>query len=259
MEAQSHDASHTLFTVFPNDQRTDFTLRVTTPYLRGLVMEEIAKFDTADQISFYHRASSLPQFRGTLGYMFEECFLVWLYSAERANALSCTAESTTSANPPRATTSATSANPLRATRSTRSKSKLSNVAADEQAELRLHPLGRERLTVVNGDSSFANAKDSHTPFGWVPASRTFPTFDAVICTDKNIITIQVTVSSEHTMERDGFDRLKHRLPVKFQRTRTWCHVFVTDCPEKADSLRKQHHQVAKDMNISIYSAVLDVY
>jgi hypothetical protein len=67
-----------------------------------------------------------------------------------------------------------------------------------------------------------------------------------------MITIQVTVKP------DGFDRLKHHLSVRFQNAIAWCHVFVTDCSENAESLRKQNHQVAKDMNISIYSAVLDV-
>jgi hypothetical protein len=69
MQASSQDVSHVLFTVTPNDKRSVYTLRVTTPHLIGLVMEEITKFDAADQVSFYHRASDLPQFQGTLGYM----------------------------------------------------------------------------------------------------------------------------------------------------------------------------------------------
>ena len=238
METQSQDISHVLFTVSPNDVRSTYTLRVATPYLRGLVTEEIAKFDAADHVSFYHHTSSLPAFKGTLGYLFEKYFLAWLCSGKRGNVLSCVTK------------------PLR---SVRCKSKTSNVAADDQTKLRLQPLGRDRLIVSNGDSCFANAKDSNTPFGWVPASsRTFPSFDAVICTSRNIITIQVTVSSEHTMEPDGFDRLKRHLPARFQSSKSWCHVFITDCADNADSLRKQNHQVAKEMNISIYSAVLDV-
>ena len=48
IQAQSLDASYVLFTVSPNDKRSVYTLRAATPYLHGLVMEEIAKFDTAD-------------------------------------------------------------------------------------------------------------------------------------------------------------------------------------------------------------------
>jgi len=95
MEASSQDDSHVLFTVTPIEDRSDSTLRVTTPYLCGLVVREIAIFDAAEQVSFYHRASDLPQFRGMWGYIFEKYFLVWLYSAERAEVLPCTAKSTT--------------------------------------------------------------------------------------------------------------------------------------------------------------------
>ena len=251
MQAQSSDASHTLFTISLNDNRSVYTLRVSTPYLRGLVMEEIVKFDTEDQILFYHRASSMPTFRGTLGYMFERYFLVWLYSAKQGNALLCTAKHVRSA---------TFANPLRVTRL--ATSKRSHVAAGDQVhqvpELRLKPLVWVKMTVSNGVSFFKAAKDSDTPFGWVPALWTFPSFDAVICTKSEIITIQVTVSLGHTMDPDGFKQLKHFLPRKFQSTRTWCHVFVMDCPDHADSLRRQHHQIPEGMSILIYSAVLDV-
>jgi hypothetical protein len=242
MQASSEDFSQVLFTVTPNDKRSVYTLRVTTPYLCGLVMQEIANLDATEQVSFYHRASDLPQFQGTWGYMFEKYFLVWLYSAERADALPCsTAKNTTSAK---------SSYIKKVTRST--------FTADDQAKHRPQPLRRERLTVINGDSDFANAKDSDTLFGWLPASRVFPPFDAVICTDKTIITIQLTVSSKHFMKRTGFDRLKQYLPEVFESARTWCHVFFTDCSENATSLRRQHHDVDFERNISIYSAVLDV-
>jgi len=83
----------------------------------------------------------------------------------------------------------------------------------------------EKLFVINGDSNFADVKD--TPFGWLPASRVFPSFDAVICTDKYIITIQLTVSSEHSMSPEG-----------------WCHVFVTDCERNPTLLREQKRPFA---------------
>ena len=112
--------------------------------------------------------------------------------------------------------------------------------------------------MIDGDSDFQKARDSNTPFGFLPASRTFPSFDAVICTDKNIITIQLTISSRSTVKPDDFKRLKHYLPVTFERARTWCHVFVTDHNEDAILLLKRNHDVAVEMNISIYSAVLDI-
>jgi hypothetical protein len=110
---------------------------------------------------------------------------VFEYSAERANALPCTAKSKSPQSP-------RSPPKLK-------KSKFSMSAADDQAEqLRLQPLEREKSTAIEGDSNFAKAKDSNTPFGWVPASRTFPSLDAIICTDKK----------------------KHYLPEKFQSAQT---------------------------------------
>lgn len=234
LESPYQDGSHVLFTVIPNDdRRSGYTLRVITPYLCGLVMTEIATLNAVDQVSFYRSASTVPWFQGTWGYMFEKYFLVWLCSVERA-LLPCTAKSSRSA---------TSTKTL--------KSRRLNT-------LSLQPLGWEKLTVINGDSNFANAKDSNTPFGWLPVSRTFSSFDVVICTDENIITIQLTVSSNHSMKPEGFEQLKQNLPVRFEKARTWCHVFVTDCDKNATLLRNQHHDIAEKENISIYSAVLDI-
>ena len=46
------------------------------------------------------------------------------------------------------------------------------------------------------------------------------------------------------MKPDGFERMLHYLPEKFERDRSWCHVFVTDCDDNAVSL--------------LYLAVLDI-
>jgi len=146
--------------------------------------------------------------------------------------------------------------PAKSAGSSNLKSKPSTFATDGLSWLK--PVGREKVTIVNGNSEFANAKDSDTPFSWVPASRTFPSLDAVICTDKRIITIQLTVAPKHTMKPMGFDLLKDNLPPGFEEARTWCHVFLTDCDKHAESLRKQSHKFAAENHISIYSAVLKI-
>ena len=238
----------TLFTVYPSRHRSSYTLKVATPYLCSLVMEQIAGLDAVKQALFYHNASQYPVFKGMWGYFFEKYFLVWLYSVKRTNPLLCTAKSTWPAKPINSRRSAKPSNS--------NKSKSSMPTTDDLSHL--EPLGQKRLTVIDGDSYFGKAKDSDTPFGWVPASRNFPSIDAVICTKERIITIQVTVSSKQTMKPDGFERLKRYLPAEFQEPRTWCHVFVTDCDRNAESLRRQHHQVAVDKGIFIYSTVLDI-
>jgi hypothetical protein len=92
-------------------------------------MGEMANIDAAHQVSFYRRASNLLQFEGTLGYMFEKYFLVWLYSAKRADVLPCTAKS--SRSKPSVEPSG-------------SKRLKPNVELSS-----LQPLGRKKLTVIN--------------------------------------------------------------------------------------------------------------
>lgn len=48
------------------------------------------------------------------------------------------------------------------------------------------------------------------------------------------------------------------LPKRFQRARSWCHVFVTNHSDTAAKLRKKTYTVADEMKISIYTAVLDL-
>jgi hypothetical protein len=96
-----------------------------------------------------------------------------------------------------------------------------------------------------------------TPFGWIPASRSFSSIDAIICTDRHIITVQVTVASSHTAKLEGFASIKASLPSQFQKSRKWCHVFLSDDAEKARRLRSAKYSGMKKENISIYSGVLD--
>jgi hypothetical protein len=63
MESTSREASHVLFTAILNDKRTVFTLRVITPYLCGLIEDEIIRYDAAHRAWFYQQASDLPQFQ----------------------------------------------------------------------------------------------------------------------------------------------------------------------------------------------------
>ena len=152
MGALSQDFSHVLFALTPDDDRSDFTSRVTNPYLRSIVMEEVALLDAAAQVSFCHQTSNLPQFRGTWEYMFEAYFLVWLYSTERVDALLYTTKSATSAEP---------------TRSSK-RIKYTTPTADDQAEaaepeLRLQPFGRENVIVIDGDSIWVPAGVTNVP------------------------------------------------------------------------------------------------
>lgn len=88
----------------------------------------------------YHRASSLPTFRGTIGCMFERCFLASPYSnpVTKTSVLLCSLGVYKAGN-------------------TCKSPKGYKLAAD-QAKLRLQPLEKNMIIDVYGHSNFANRR-----------------------------------------------------------------------------------------------------
>ena len=228
MEANSEVDSHLLFTTLPGNPGRDLaTLQVATPYLRDFLVKAIARIDAAKQVAFYTEASNHPFLRGAFGYVFEKYFYVWL-SSSPDNVLLCTAATST--------------------------------AHKQAKQLRLRPVGWKKVIVHGeaGKDAYKTANTRKPPFCWVPASRSAATFDAVVCTDRNIITIQVTVAAKHSMKTEGFKKLAQYLPKQCQKARRWCHIFVTDHCDTAAKFRQNTYTVAKEWNVSVYVAVLDL-
>jgi hypothetical protein len=229
MEANPEVDYHLLFTTLPDGPKRELpTLRVATQYLHNTIVKAIASIDAAKQASFYSKASNHPFFRGAFGYVFEKYFYVWL-SSSSDNELLCTA-----ATP---------------------------VAHGQVEQLHLRPVGLEKVIVHGGESGgrgYKAANKHQTPFGWIPASRSDATFDAVICTSTHIFTIQVIVAAKHSVNAEGFEKLQKYLPKRFRKARSWCHVFVTNHPDTAAKLRGKTYTVADEMDISIHTAVLDI-
>ena len=236
METKSRVASHSLFTTLPTDNRASYILRVETPYLRRLVAKKMAQLDANEQVSFYVRASKHIWFRGTLGYIFEKFVYAWLYSDPAEGELRCTA-----ADPP-------------------------NEDPEENKdpeELVLKSPGRAVLESISGATSLKDANklakaNDQKPFGWIPTSQSFPSIDAIVCTEDRIFTIQATIASTHSTNVAGFELVKQNLPVRFRRQREWCHLFNTDRADTADALRLTRSADLEERNIRICSAVLDI-
>jgi hypothetical protein len=109
-----------------------------------------------------------------------------------------------------------------------------------------------------GTKGYPATNQYQTPFAWIPALRSDANFDAVMCTDTHIVTVQVTVAAKHSMNEKGFESLLTNLPPNFQKQRSWHHVFVTDHPDTAVKLRKKKYQVAENMKIQVHTAVLNI-
>ena len=235
--------SHLLFTTFPiGPERDVSTLRAATSYLRDFVMKAVAKIDVAKQVLFYNQAGSHPSFRSTFGYFFKIFYYIWLSSDpdDPDNKLSCTAS-------PRS---------VRSVRSTRSTTR-------QQKSLYLQSVGYKNVIVHGGEAGkdgYESADQHPLPFAWIPASHLDASFDAVMCTQNDIITIQVTIAATHSVEATGFKWLQSYLPKKFKDSRRWSHVFVTDNEDTAAKLRRKKYTVADETGISIniYTAVLDI-
>ena len=210
MEVSSEADSHLLFTTLRSGPERDiYTSRVATQYLYGLIAQEIARMDAANQVSFYTQASGHPYIRSAFGYVFVKYFYVWLSSKSNRELLCTAAE-------PRYT-------------------------AYERAEsIRLRQVGWDKVIIHHGDAGqkgYKAANQYQTPFCWIPASRSETTFDAVICNEKEIITIQVTVARKHSVKAGGFNNLEKYLPPGFKANRHWRHVFITSHPDTAAKLR----------------------
>ena len=234
METNNKEYSHLLLTtrIPAGPTRDILALRVSTRHLSHIVNKAISSIDAADQISFYFKASDYPFSQGAFGHVFEKFFYVWL-SSNPNNELLCT--------------------PALPSRSAKSRSELE--------QLRIRPVGLENVIVHGGEAStkgYGTANQHEIPCGWIPASRSDATFDAVILTDAEIVTIQVTVAAEHSMKDKGFQKLEDNLLPTIKKNRSWHHVFVTDQTETASKLRRKKYPVAEKREIQVHTAVLKI-
>ena len=93
----------------------------------------------------------------------------------------------------------------------------------------------------------------------IPVAQNFPTMDAIFLPEKFIITVQMTVSSNHDAKSIGFEKVYQKFHADVRATRQWCHVFLTDSEDKAAILRKQTlTELLKKCKIAVYSAVMDI-
>jgi hypothetical protein len=115
--------------------------------------------------------------------------------------------------------------------------------------------------LLNSKTALKDMEVKHLPSCFLPGSQTFATADAIILTVDCLITVQVTLSREHTAKKSGFDGMREsgirNRNLTTGTNRRWCHVFVTDEDSKANSLRRQTLSDLPE-DISIYSTVFDV-
>ena len=195
-----------------------------TNYIRDIILYAAAEVDANELIRFYHLISKIPDFRASAGNMFERFVLSWLSSDPNAPLLIC---SPAAASDPD--------NPV----------------------LEIPACGMERTSFFGSYTALKKARVDQLPLCLLPTSQTFAAVDAIIYTEDSIITVQVTISNEHSAKGDGLTAIEKAIPSRIKKNRKWCHVFITDNDKNATSLRGQ---TLSDLpkRFSIYSGVFDI-
>ena len=223
-EPQATTLLDILFVVHPElPFRPVGIVSVATDYLNQVLTEATAAADPHQRIKFYKMLSIRLGFESSAFYILQSFFYTWFFNYWKSPKLQCSAAPGTS--PP---------------------------------EFSILPTC-DNVYQITKILSLKSANDLQTPFGWLPILESFTFADAIICTDKYIITIKVTGSSTIKIDRIGFNRMKNNLPSQFLANRKWIHVFVTDDEDKAIRLQIQQFKFLTEKDIAIYHTVLDIH
>ncbi|KAI9457226.1 hypothetical protein BJY52DRAFT_1223910 [Lactarius psammicola] len=105
-----------------------------------------------------------------------------------------------------------------------------------------------------------NTAHEHTaahPILFTSESQTRGVVDAIVCSDKVIITVKVTVSRKHGATPSSFEQIRAQLPVLFGEARRWCYVFVTSDGGDTEALRYDptlREDLPAGLDVTIYTA-----
>jgi hypothetical protein len=223
-EPQATTLPDILFVVHPEGPfRFVGIVSVATDYFNQVLTEAYAAADLHQRIEFYKMLSIRAGFESSALYILRSFFYAWFFNCWKSPKLQCSA-----------------------------------APGKPRSEFSILPTC-ENVYRIMKISSLKSANDLQTPFGWLPILESFTFADAIICTDKYIITIKVTGSSTIKIDRIGFNRMKNNLPSQFLANRKWIHVFVTDDEDKAIRLQIRQFKFLTEKDIAIYYTVLDVH
>lgn len=216
--------SHKLFAIRPEDEeRYRMVAEIATKHIEGYIMDATIAADSCRRHDFFTLMSRHPYFKSSAGYMFEKFFFAWFIGCPKPPVkLHCTP------------------------------------SQDRMMGFWIVPPLKTKF--ISGVSSLKHTKEDLDSFGWVPISQAFPAANAIACTKKLLLTIQVTISPQHSTKLKGFEDIQRNFPKQFLACRTWHHLFVTDNEDNAQSLRDKTYQELLELPypIHVYSAVLDV-
>lgn len=195
-----------------------------TDRIKTIVLYAAADADAQLRIRFFLKLSKQPGFQDFMGQIFGAFVQSWLYFFPEKEPLLCLP------------------------------------AVTRLPNLQISACGEEQTAFFHCPAALKKLKVHDLPLCLLPTtSQTFANADAIILADNFIITIQVTISDNHSTHGDSFNIIEKSLPdhlIKKSKDH-WYHVFITDSDNKAASLRYQT-LCRLPKNIHVYSGVFNV-
>ncbi|KAH9003516.1 hypothetical protein EDB86DRAFT_2373479 [Lactarius hatsudake] len=124
-------------------------------------------------------------------------------------------------------------------------------------DLQIPACGKKQTTYFSSLTALKEVEVDNLPLCLLPTPQTPIAVDAIIFTDKFIITIQVTIHYKHSVKGCDLAYITESIPPGVRKDRDWCHVFVTNNDNRAYSLRR-HTLGGLPENIRVFSTVFDV-
>jgi hypothetical protein len=207
---------HDLFSIQAKDERNRGipSVKISTPYVGKIILHAAVAAEAQERIRFFQMMSNQPMFRPAAGVLFKRFVLSWM--ASDLGSLNCT-------------------------------------PARGPSILKIPACGN-RMVFFGNHTALKETKVDKLPFCLVPTCRTFAAIDMIILTVNSLITVQVTISAEHSEKESGFEQVKNS---GIREDRQWQHIFITDDDNKARFLRSQA-LIYLSGDISVYSAVFNV-
>ena len=215
-------AMYWIFVVRPSpDSREIASVEFGTNRLREIFVHAYTQQDHDVRYGFYRTIRGHPWFASLAGQMFEIHVLLWFWSSQLYDVLSCT----------RVTASSPS--------------------------LQISSF-RQNLKFFYKAEELKDINEPQMQLCLVPTSQTFHTLDAIILTSNAVITVQITIDLEHDANEQEFDLIYRNLPPALLKKRSnRYHVFITDKKINANSLREQNHTQIPN-GTHVYTAAIGV-
>ena len=217
--------SHQLLVAQPSKTKLSATAAFASSYILGFVLCAYAKCDLATRQSFYQAISGHTWFSTSASNIFQTGVLLWSHYSPAGELILC--------NP-------------------------TEVHLTYPVRVLKIPACRENMAFLFKAEDLGHIATFTLPVCLVPVSQTFATVDAIVLTKDCVITVQMTVTSRPDAKSIGFQRIYEGLPSKFLQERIWCHVFLTDTEDKAESLQKLQVEAVEGNGIHVYSAFINM-